>query len=219
MKKTLLLFLLILPLTTFAQTSIVPSIGFGQSKLDMGDRYESAYGGINAKMGYNILFAFRQSFSIFFVSAGIGYQDFTAESEKEVIYSAGSTQGEKAKLKYGEIFVPASIGLKFDKLKVYPLIELGAMLSFPTKLKDVVSRDNAGNTHLAGEARGSVISFFGQAGVGYSITEILGVEAKFRYSFSDNVSKYETKYSNGNIYIHSSSWQFMGAQLSLVVKM
>ncbi|MDR0661750.1 MAG: hypothetical protein LBG19_13410 [Prevotellaceae bacterium] len=103
MKKLLVTLLFTLPFTALAQTGVVPSVGFGQSKFDISDEYKWSYGDVNNKMGFHISFVARQSFGVFFISGISATRTLSRKARRSLSTQRGATGGRRLSLSIAKL--------------------------------------------------------------------------------------------------------------------
>ncbi len=196
----------------FSQWSLVSSasVGISEAKNDyMKTYYKSSKG----QLGLDFAFTARYAIWKLFVSSGIGFQTFKSESGRTLESSLIDYKNLNPQFSYSNIYVPLTIGFSYDRWKLYPIAEAGVNVLFTTELKDRLAIGNETSSRMGG-SNSTVLAFVMQAGIGYAFSDKCSFEAKLRFSTTGDVSRYT--YANGKNY--KSTWQYVGAQASFVVK-
>ena len=213
MKKIWVIILLVfLPTILFSQWSFVGSASVGTSEVD-NNYAKKFYKDSKGKMGLDFSFTARYSIWKFYLSSGVGFQTFKSQSGYPMISNEVDYGQLGPEFSYSNIYVPATIGFSYDRWKIYPIAEVGVNVLFTTELKDRLDINDKTTSRLGG-AKSTVIGYVMQAGVGYAFNDIYSLETKFRFAGTGDVSTY--KYPDGRNY--KSTWQYVGVQVSFVVK-
>jgi hypothetical protein len=220
MKKIIVLLLLVLPTSLTAQWSIIPSVGVGNSRME-NDRYSYYY--TDAKLGYDVSVATRYSLGLFFASVGVGYQDFKSSDYLSSLLVEENGQ-HLSDYKYSNIYLPISVGFHYNKLRLYPIAEVGINIMIPTKLD--ISR---GGISVDSNSKSIAFAYLGEFGAGYKLTSKLGAEIKFSYTKLEDIgnsvvpiSAYLDPDTNSWIMVYKEDdikCRFISVQASLVIKL
>lgn len=208
--------LVLLPTVVFSQWSGWSIAVSGSAGISEANNSSTKYYKENTKgkIGTDVSFTARYAIRMFYLSSGVGFQAFTSQSGYVMRSDTVSYGGLRPDFSYSNLYIPLTVGFRYDRWKLYPLVELGANVHFPTGLKDriVVGNDV---TDVVGSAKFVTLSFVAQGGLGLSLGGRCALEAKLRYSTSSDVSKEDKRVRNNT----KSTWTYTGGQLSMVVKL
>ncbi len=212
MKRIWIIILLVFfPTILFSQWSFAGSVSTGTSKVS--NDYMKFYKTSKGSQGFDLAFTARYAIWKIYVSSGVGFQAYKSQSGYVMTSSVVDYQALNPEFSYSDVYVPLTIGFSHDRWKLYPVVEAGVAVNFTIESKDRLAIGNETTSRLGG-ANATVLSYIAQAGLGYGFNDRYSLEAKLRFSGTGNVSN--QKNTNGTNY--KSTWQFIGAQVSFVVR-
>lgn len=213
MKKIGVFILLVFfPTILFSQWSFAGSAAVGVSEVK-NNYMKKYYKDSKGQLGLDFAVTARYTIWKLYLSSGVGFQTFKSQSGRSMESSLIDYKSLNPQFSYSNVYVPLTIGFNYNRWKIYPIAEAGVKFLFTTELKDRLDI-NSETTSRIGGSKSTVVAFVGQAGVGYAFNYRYSLEAKFRFSSTGDVSIY--KYPDGTNY--KSTWQFIGAQVSFVVR-
>lgn len=208
-----IILLVFFPTILFSQWSLAgsASVGMSEAKNNYMKKY---YKDSKGQLGLDFAFTARYTLWKFYLSTGVGFQTFKSQSGYTMTSPTVDYKSLNPEFSYSSVYVPATIGFKYDRWRIYPIAEAGINVLFTTELKDRLAPSTETTARLGG-AKSTVLAFVGQAGVGYAFNHKYALEVKFRYTASGNVSTH--KDPSGEDY--KSTWQYVGVQASFVVSL